>query len=528
MMEKIESRKVVSIGGLNSNVNHIQLSDNEPGSAVNLLNFEASLYGGYRRLSGFQPLLTDYEIVDSAGAEGRILLSAIFEDLFIVARKQQSGDTYDFYSSDGTAWAKMATGLTRSSLGVTRIRWRTFNFNGTQKIVFVDGVNPACVYDGTTWTEITSSATGADYANAGGDQAIDTPRYVEVFKNHIFLAGDHLVVHSAPLAEYDFTAANGAGQIPSGFAVNSIKVFREALFVFGVRNIKKIEVSNTSFVLNDVTADIGCLAPDSTVEIGGSLVFLSQDGIRPISATDRIGDIELETVSKKIQQLISQEIVANDMSEVTSVIIRGKSQVRFFFSSEGVNAEDTFGIIGCLRGSIDGSIQWEWGRLQGISCSCVTSGYIGAVEYIIHGDYLGGVYRQEVGNDFNGSVVPAVYTTPYLDFGDAGIRKTMRGVRLFVRPEGQMVLGTQLSFDWGEEHKLNPASYAITSLVDPGTVYGSATYGTTLYTEAQTPVLLNNVEGSGFSVQVTYTTNDTSPPYTIQGTVYEYSVEGRK
>jgi hypothetical protein len=30
MMEDFQSQKVVSIGGLNSNVNHIQLSDNEP------------------------------------------------------------------------------------------------------------------------------------------------------------------------------------------------------------------------------------------------------------------------------------------------------------------------------------------------------------------------------------------------------------------------------------------------------------------------------------------------------------------
>ena len=36
MMEGIESQKVVSVGGLNSNVNHIQLSDFEPGSAATL------------------------------------------------------------------------------------------------------------------------------------------------------------------------------------------------------------------------------------------------------------------------------------------------------------------------------------------------------------------------------------------------------------------------------------------------------------------------------------------------------------
>ena len=54
MPDQIASLKVVSSGGLNSNENHLDLSDNNPGSATRLVNYEPSLFGGYRRIEGFE------------------------------------------------------------------------------------------------------------------------------------------------------------------------------------------------------------------------------------------------------------------------------------------------------------------------------------------------------------------------------------------------------------------------------------------------------------------------------------------
>src|SRR4051812_15748334 len=91
-MEKRQTYKLICEGGLNSNQNYIQLSDQFPGSATTLLNFEPSLFGGYRRIDGYAPLETSYSTVDSAGAEGAILgidlLTA--KSQIIVARKTKS------------------------------------------------------------------------------------------------------------------------------------------------------------------------------------------------------------------------------------------------------------------------------------------------------------------------------------------------------------------------------------------------------------------------------------------------------
>lgn len=531
MMEEFESQKVVSIGGLNSNVNHIQLSDLEPGSAVSLINFEASLYGGYRRLSGYSPFIQSAPVVDPDNAEGKILCVAIYKDNVITARKQIGSNTYEFYANTGSDWTKLTTGLTRNSLNVNRIRWDTYNFNGTEKIIFVDGINPAVIYDGTDWSEIIVSNSGADVSNAGGDQALETPSYVEVFKNHIFIAQDHIVAHSAPLEDYNWTAASGAGQLPVGFDVNQIKMFRDNNYVFGINNIKAISVSGSNFVVNEVASNIGCLASDSVIEIGGNLVFLSQDGFRPISGTERISDIELESLSRKIQQLVVDRVNDNDMRELCAVLVRGKSQVRFFFSNPNINKQDNYGIIGCIREQNTGGAGWEWGQIKGFRANCAASAYISSTarELILHGDYDGRVYQQEVGNSFDGMPVEAVYTTPYLDFGDAGLRKTMRKIKLFVRPEGSMTVGTRLTYDWMDPEKLNPDPYSIGSGVsDSISVYGTAIYDHSTYSSLNVPVLISNVQGSGFSVQMSYFTSDTKPPYTIQGALYEFNVEGRK
>ena len=80
MADRIQSYKVISAGGLNSNENHLDLAENAPGSATRLVNYETSLFGGYRRINGFAPYDSQNEFVNPSGAEGKILCVALFKD----------------------------------------------------------------------------------------------------------------------------------------------------------------------------------------------------------------------------------------------------------------------------------------------------------------------------------------------------------------------------------------------------------------------------------------------------------------
>lgn len=528
MLENIQIYKTICKGGWNSNENQLELSTEFPGAASTLTNMEPSLYGGYRKINGFQPLESNSEEVDAAGAEGKILCTAFFDNKVIVARKQQGSAIYSFYYWNvGTGWTEYTTGLTLTSTSVEKIRWATFNFNGTEKIIFVDGVNNATLFDGTNWINVGTADTGADFANAGGPQVLAAPKYVNVFKNHVFLSGDptypQIISHSAPNEEFDWTSAGGAGQIIAGFNVVQLKAFRDSNFVFGIKDIKKIVVSGTDFVIDDVAANIGCIASDSVIEIGGDLVFLAQDGFRTIAGTDKIGDIQMASISKSIQRDVIELIESSTLSDVNAVAIRAKSQIRFFFSNASLPASSSAtGIIGALTPT-----GWEWAKISGINTSITASDYINEDEYIIHGDFDGNVYRQEQGSSFNGTNVITSYATPYLDFGDPTLRKTLRKVSLFLRPEGALNLTMALNYDWNSESTLDPTGYDLENL-GTSSLYGTAVYGTSVYATSPPPIVFSNVQGSGASVKATFVTNQNDVPFSIQGIVFEFTTNGRK
>lgn len=565
MADRIDSFKVICSGGLNSNENHLDLSDNKPGAATRLVNYEPSLFGGYRRVEGFELYDAAYPEVDdvnnAGSAEGKVLGLAIFKDdvsnltKIIAARKDVGATTYSFYYyTPLIGWRpftldhSIVRNTTDGVRTVEKLRHVSFNFGTGNRICFVDGVNPAIVYDGQHWEELRSTGTGGNPADAGhttntggGDQCLDAPALVDVFANHLFLAGDETnratIAHSAPTTSaspygyYDFTNANAAGQLAAGFDVVQIKPFRDNLFVFGSNGIKKVAADVTSgFVTDQVTANVGCISRDSVLEIGGDLMFLAPDGFRPVAGTARIGDVELETVSKSIQGLLVNTIQNFDMDTINGVVIRSKSQIRYFVGDDTIDTPDSLGIIGGLSDST-GSISWEFGELLGIRASCATSDYIGTEEFVLHGDYDGKVYRQERNTTFNGADIVAVYATPYLDFGETEERKVLRKINTFIRAEGPLEMNLSVAFDWGDYNTARPSTYSQSSEGGP-TVFGgrNITYNgaNVVYGGSSKPIMTSDIQGSGFSIKATYVTVGDFEPYSIQGIVFEYSTAGRR
>ena len=561
MPDQITSYKLISSGGLNSNENHLDLSDNAPGSATRLVNYEPSLFGGYRRIEGYGEYDSDYGEVTVAGqstATGKVLGLAIFKDdvtnstKIIAARQDAGGSNYSFYHYTAyIGWRKytldysVTRPMTLNGRTVSKLRHVSFNFGAGNKIVFVDGVNPAIVFDGSNWEELKSTNSGGFTAGGintgGGPQCINAPSLVDVFQNTLFLAGDTAfgatLAHSAPTTTtdtdgfYDFTSGAGAGQIAVGFDTIQIKPFRDDLFVFGTNGIKKItlDAANT-FVTDQVTANVGCVARDSVLEIGGDLMFLSPDGFRPVAGTSRIGDVELETVSKPIQATLVDIIANEDMDTLNGVVIRSKSQIRYFIGDDSISASDSIGIIGGLTNST-GAISWEFGELLGIRASCTTSGYVGTTENILHGDYDGRVYKQEFGTSFNGGDIISIYATPYLDFGETEQRKTMRKINTFIRAEGPLEMLLSMTYDWGDGATSTPATYSQASTGAP-TRYGgrNINYNATnvLYGGSSKPIMTSDIQGSGFSAQATFVTIGQTEPFSIQGMVFEFTTAGRR
>ena len=412
------------------------------------------------------------------------------------------------------------TGLYRTSnptmTGVKKVRFVNFELNGVKKVYITDGINPAAIYDGTNYRQVTDST------------APTAPKLSAVFNSRSFLAADPSEAYNLYVGgqsnELSYSVGDDAQVFNVGFDIVALKAFRGALYVFGTTNIKKFTgFTREDFALENVTDDLGCLATDSVIEIGGDLLFLSQDGLRPLSGTDKIGDINLETVSKPIQSFITDVVQNNDLDAVSSVLIRKKSQFRLFYS-----VEDEGGLIGGLRQNPQGGINFEFGQLLGIEVTAASSGYIGKNEYVIHGDTTGKVYRQESGNSFGDNNIVSLYQTPFFHMQDPEQRKIIHTVATYLRSEGDSEIVMSVIYDYDDNTILNPTNFTLTT-EGAAAYYNEAIYNdsATIWSGNPSPVQRVNVSGSGKSVSFRYVTNDTNASHSIQGIVVTFGVGDR-
>ena len=511
MPENLASFKVFCQGGLNTSRDVLSQGETQPGSATALINYEPAVTGGYRKISGFA---NNYGTVTGTGSVLGVCVANGINDGILACRKPSSGNNYlHKWNNSSSAWDAVTTSGSPTMVGVTKVRFSRYNF-GSPKVILTDGINPAATYDGTTYTQIT-------HADAPTD-----PKFSAVFQNHMFLAGDPAentnLYFSAPYAETDFSAANGSGVINVGFPVVAIKTFRDALYIFGSNNIRKLVGNNISnFVLETVTDDLGCLATDSVIEIGGDLLFLSQDGLRPISGTAKIGDVNLETVSKDIQSIFTDIIFDIDLEGLNAVVIRQKTQFRYFFAGS-----DTQGIIGGFRQTPNG-LQFEYSQMLGITATCAASGYIGQTEIVIHGTSAGKVQQQEQGNNFAGDPIFSIFQTPFFHMQDPEQRKIFYNVATYLRSEGDNTIVMSAVYDYEDVDTLNPTNFNL-STAGAAAYYNEATYNSTaIFDGNPSPVQRTNISGSGKSASFRYVTNDTDASHSIQGLVITFGVGDR-
>lgn len=412
-------------------------------------------------------------------------------------------------------WQAVTTSGSPTMTGVSKVRFESFNW-GTPKFVVVDGVNPAATWDGTTYTQLNTGSVPS------------APSLAAAFNNHLFLAGDssepYNLYFSANVNETDWTPASGAGVINVGFEIIQIKSFRNNLFIFGTNNIKRLTGDNiANFVVETITSNIGCVAPDTVIEFNGDVLFLAPDGIRPITGTDRIGDIEFATLSKPIQSIFEKYTAQEDLATLTAVVIKKKSQFRMFFADQ-----DSLGILGSIRRSGQGGAGFEYSQLVGVDVKTASSGYIGDEEFVIHGDSEGYVYRQEVGTSFNGNKIFSLYQTPYFYMDDPAVRKTFYDLDTYMRSEGVVNVVVSVDFDYGNPQSSVSSDYNL-STEGAAAFYDAATFDATdIYDGNPSPVESTNIVGSAKSMSISYVTNSTDPSHTIQAMTITYGLGDRR
>ena len=411
----------------------------------------------------------------------------------------------------------VVTFLTTDRASNKKLRYNRYNITGTPTIMFVDGANYPAKYDGTTFTTLNESP--ADLLGS---------TFVTSFKNQMFFGNDNLVIFTAPYTDDDFSAAAGGGTINIGEDLTGLIVYRDQLIIFTRRKIFRLTGDTiANFSLEPITLDIGCVSEDTIQEIGGDIMFMAPDGLRLLSATDRIGDFGLATASKPIQDVMTSFVSSN--TSFSSCVIRGKSQYRIFGYSANVSKTAANGILG-TQFADQSSQGMAWGKTRGIKAYVVDSYYDDNIEELITFAFNDGlVYRMETGNSFDGNNIRATFNTPHFVINDPRLRKTVYKLTTYIDPRGGVSGKVSLKFDFDQPNAIEPLPVSFSNgATSTASFYGDSEFGTATYGGKIVNVFTNQVVGAGNSVSLQYTFDSTDPEFSLDALALEFATNDRQ
>ena len=381
-MARSQPYTVACDGGLVKSANQIDLLKT-PGVARELRNFEVSIEGGYRRINGFTKFGGGSAVQPTGGATN-ILGVTPYADGVVVA-----AGTSIYFSQDGTSWLEINkssvsnsgdnystfTGrstLTRTNQGQAQFvvfEGATFDYG---QLIIADGANKLYSFRMEGTGALTSRTFFAEEITVTGSKSV---QFIAIHDHHLIAAGveDNLntVFYSVYNSPTDFSGS-GAGSVTISDQVVGVKGFREDLIVFAENSIHKLVNINVSANtrIDPITENVGCLSGYSIQEIAGDLIFLAPDGLRTVAGTARIGDVELGTVSKAIQPILTDLAETINNFVISSVVIREKSQYRLFYTNTSLNKNQQRGIIGTLRPN-----GFQWSETRALEVTEIGSGF---------------------------------------------------------------------------------------------------------------------------------------------------------
>jgi hypothetical protein len=403
--------------------------------------------------------------------------------------------------------------------GAVNTRFDEVDFTGTTTLVIVDGANAPALYNGTTFTVLDSAPS--DVIGA---------KVVATHKNHIFYGKGRVLSFGAPLTTTDFQSGNGAGSIGLDADIVAIKSFRDQLIVFTTSSIFRLNGDAlATFNLQPITRDIGCTQTDSVQEIGGDVVFMAPDGLRLLSATERIGDFGLAPITKKIQGTFNEFVKLH--TDFFSLVIRNKSQYRLFGWNVNFTRPNAQGILFTQFASPGEESVIDFAETRGIQVTACASVYSGTTEFVIFSGKEGFLHRME--NDtssFDGNNIATTFATPFYPINDPRLRKTIYKAQFYLDPEGRVNFDLNLKFDFDESGSvIMPAVTFTNAGSGSAQFFGTGVFGTATYGAKLQKVFSAQTIGSGNTVSAQFEAdNNTDVPYALDALTLEYATHARR
>ena len=258
-------------------------------------------------------------------------------------------------------------------------------------------------------------------------------------------------------------------------------------------------------------------------------MFLSPDGLRTLSATTRIGDVNLSALSESIANRLRILNISINEFDVRSETLKNKVQYRLFFKPKTGIKKGSYAFAMHMR--VDpqyGNLIPEFSELKGFDITAIDNGFYRGKEVTVSGDGEGKLWYHDEGPDFNGKFITFLYETPYFAMEDPSVRKNIHSLTTYLKLEGDVDFNVALRYDYGEPNTYQPPPYPTGTLLAPA-VYGEGIYQTDKrYGSAKNPIIRTTTEGSGKTVAIRiFPTGNRCDPFSLQGFDINYIPAGR-
>lgn len=491
-------------GGINQKANELSLEDQE---AEEIINLHATTEGSWSsRDVGYVQINTTPL---ASGAPVTALYS--YQTLTGASHLIAAAGTY-LYDLDPISG--QTTEIVNGLSNINRMHFVTFNgllivCNGVDAPQKWDGTNPISDLEGWAPT-ISGVSTGM-------------PSISEIFANRLVFSGDVQNPSMLFISELEnpenFTpddelTSPGAIQVSPGDGekITALKTLflplnnEEVLVVFKERSTYILSGSDSeSFSLQKISDEFGAVNHDCVLQVGSSVIFLSNEGVTTLSTATSQGSLSTGFLSDRIRPQIDRLNRAY-LSHAFAVHLRNRQEV-WWFVAEGSTVKNQQVLV------YNYGSNGAWSKRTGIDAESGT--VFGGKLYT--GNYTGFVQQQLRGNSYQNAPIPWLYRTGFQGFSSPRLRKRIRDVELYFKQISDVDITVNTRWDFNRSSAYQQTRTLHVQPDSASCIYGMARFGQDFYNLSGTSSLRFTPTGSGRCFQLEFKGQAVNKPVELEG-----------
>lgn len=470
------------------------------GYKVEFTNLQANIEEGDTLTQGAASGIVERWIITNGD-----ILSGINIGYFIL-----SGVGGDNYAAGAATVDGVAVTLSGAETAITLLPGGKYNFSignfsgyyDNERVYGADGVNDAFEFNGTVFVPIPVAM-------------VAKPGYALVHSNHLFLAVESSLVHSALGNPYNFEVVNGAGEIGTGGKITGL------LILPGNQGTAALEVTSRSstWVLYGTSAqdwkfvnyNVGVGALDRTLQNLFDAFSADDHGLTMMKQSLNYGNFDAARLTYNIQRFIKSLVG----QLACSALSRSNSQYRVYYANGfGIYTTATpQGVVG--HGVV----------LFPDPVICAFDGEDSSGETVhLFGTTTGYVMHNDTGTSFDGREINAYLNTNINTAKSPRIRKRFRRCVLELQGEAYVEMDVGYAFEWASERILPhlfesaPMSFAALSFWD------SFVWDNFFWDGRSNDVVSVELNGTGENLQLMIVLDsDYIEQFTIPSAIFHYT-----